>query len=574
MNTCTVSRAQIVAQAIENAYSDNSIVVLTGNTLDVFFNFDTGSAVRLDWIIAGKAAEHDMPTMLYSLAGGVRPFIAQKGLTMGNLPTIAPEDDPTISIDDVFEAMDQEGRPCMLVVMYAEGILPCSGSNSPSYSDSRIVEQFVSRANDIDFQEAGHRIVLVACADSLNNNLLSLPGITVVDVGLPDCGERLGAINRWLTHPSHPLFLEDGLDLLRLAEATGGMDLDSISRMRHTSSVNSPLCMDAVKAAKREVIRRLAGDSLEVLDEERTFDEIAGQYNVKTYVSDMRNIGASGLRIILAGPPGTGKTTSAIAIANALDAVAVQLQPTVLDKYVGESEKKMANVFNVIESLGRVLLFIDEADQGLLSKRANSASEESSSVYPSLRGMIMSKTGDTGTASDLTILVATNNPRGLDGAILSRMVVLPVLEAASPAERTHIMEIQVKKNGLMLEDGAALEAFTRFGEPIDGRSINNILNAAHIVASREGSKIIRNSDIEYALAHTHCIFGPTEQLASMKSVACTAFDDHLPWRAAWKAGITDYQAPAYLRAFIDEKTGAVDRVKLENHIANLEKDGH
>ena len=78
--------------------------------------------------------------------------------------------------------------------------------------------------------------------------------------------------------------------------------------------------------------------------------------------------GGHGVRLLFAGPPGTGKTLSAEALANSLgvDLLIVDLS-RVVSKWIGETEKNLASVFDAAER-AQASLFFDEAD-ALFGKR-------------------------------------------------------------------------------------------------------------------------------------------------------------------------------------------------------------
>jgi SpoVK/Ycf46/Vps4 family AAA+-type ATPase len=67
--------------------------------------------------------------------------------------------------------------------------------------------------------------------------------------------------------------------------------------------------------------------------------------------------------VLFEGPPGTGKTTSAKLIASEVDIplIYIGLQ-NIITKYVGESEKNIAEIFEITEELGKAIIFIDEID--------------------------------------------------------------------------------------------------------------------------------------------------------------------------------------------------------------------
>ena len=153
---------------------------------------------------------------------------------------MAPDTEPTLVVDEIFAAMEREEHPVVLVVMFAESLLPCDGGAGTTYETARIIEQFASRATNDAFQKSGNRIMLVECAGTVNAALKTLPGFSIVDLGLPSEAEREAAAFRWLNH-RNKLYLEPGFDVKRLARLTGGMALDDLSRLRASSTEKDPL---------------------------------------------------------------------------------------------------------------------------------------------------------------------------------------------------------------------------------------------------------------------------------------------------------------------------------------------
>lgn len=119
--------------------------------------------------------------------------------------------------------------------------------------------------------------------------------------------------------------------------------------------------------------------------------------------------------ILFYGPPGCGKTFLAKAAATEGNATFISLDVSdVMDKYVGESEKKVREVFELAREKQRAIVFIDEIDAVATSRDQSSEGYERRLVNELLSQMDGVSTGDDG----ILVLAATNRPWEIDRALL------------------------------------------------------------------------------------------------------------------------------------------------------------
>ena len=203
-----------------------------------------------------------------------------------------------------------------------------------------------------------------------------------------------------------------------------------------------------------------------------------------------RQRSARGLRLLFSGLPGTGKTLAAEVVAHALhaDLLVVDLARLV-SKWVGETEKNLAQVFDQAEGSGAVLFF-DEAD-ALFGKRTEVGDAQDRHANIESAYLLSRLERFEGVA-----ILATNLRAHLDAAFLRRFELALPFGEPGPVERAALWRAQFPPaaplaDGLDFDELAALHA-------LPGALIRNAALGAAFLAAAEGTAIGR-SQIERAL---------------------------------------------------------------------------
>lgn len=222
--------------------------------------------------------------------------------------------------------------------------------------------------------------------------------------------------------------------------------------------------------------------------EEVRFDDIIGLERAKSEIFDKLiyplrhpeayaryNLQAGG-HILLEGPPGTGKTTFAKAVAfEAKYPFVAIVSPTLVDSYIGNTAKNIKNLFEEARRFMReqnlpLVLFLDEID-AIARKRGDdkTANEAVPILLQEMEGFATDNAG-------LVLIAATNEKKSLDPAVLSRFdsifIGLPNLEA-----REHLWRSKLKS--LMEEDASKIDfqELAELSEGFNGRDITHIAKA-------------------------------------------------------------------------------------------------
>jgi ribosome biogenesis ATPase len=184
--------------------------------------------------------------------------------------------------------------------------------------------------------------------------------------------------------------------------------------------------------------------------------------------------------VLLWGPPGCGKTLLAKAVANESKANFISIKgPELLNKYVGESERAVRQVFVRARSSVPCVIFFDELD-ALVPKRDGALSESSARVVNTL----LTELDGLSARNEIYVIGATNRPDIIDPAMLrpGRLETLLFVDLPGAEERVEILQTLVQDRGIEWFEG--LGDVARSCEGFSGADLGSLVRRAGYEAIR------------------------------------------------------------------------------------------
>jgi len=219
-------------------------------------------------------------------------------------------------------------------------------------------------------------------------------------------------------------------------------------------------------------------------------DQVLGDWGYQRRVAK-----SQGLKILFAGESGTGKTMAAQVLAAdlGLDIFQVDLA-TIVSKYIGDTEKNLARIFEAAEG-SNAMLFFDEAD-AMFGKRS-----EVSDAHDRYANLEVAYLLQKMEAHEGAVILATNFRRNIDDAFLRRLDFVIDFPFPEPRDRERLWRGMVPPEAPLAPDVDFALLARRF--KLSGGAIRNCTLAAAFLAAEEGSTIgmahfIRAVGVEYA----------------------------------------------------------------------------
>jgi transitional endoplasmic reticulum ATPase len=413
---------------------------------------------------------------------------------------------------EMFEEAE-ENEPAIVFIDELDSIAPKRGETTGDV-ERRVVAQLLSLMDGLE--DRGQVTVIGATnrVDSLDQALRRGGRFDrEIEIGVPDKDGR----EEILQVHTRGMPLADDIDLGQYAENTHGFvgaDIESLSKeaaMGALRRIRPELDLDAeqIDAEVLESLQvtnddfkgALKGIEPSALREvfvevpDITWNDVGGLGTTKErlretiqwpldYPEVFESLDMQAAKgVLMYGPPGTGKTLLAKAVANEAESNFISIKgPELLNKYVGESEKGVREVFSKARENAPTVIFFDEID-AIAGERGQRMGD--SGVGERVVSQLLTELDGLEDLEDVVVIATSNRPDLIDSALLrpgrlDRHVHVPV-----PDEEGRRAIFQVHTRDKPLADDVDLDSLARRTEGYVGADLEAVAREAALAASRE-----------------------------------------------------------------------------------------
>ena len=420
----------------------------------------------------------------------------------------------------------EENSPSIVFIDEIDSIAPKRDEVSGEV-EKRIVSQLLTL---MDGMKSRGKVVVIAATnrpDSIDP-ALRRPGRfdREIEIGIPDDEGRFDI----LSIHTRGMPIDKKVDLKQISKTTHGFvgaDLEVLSKeaaMRSLRRILPEIDLDEEKISS-EILQKIqitSDDFRDALKEVRpsalrevqvqipnvSWDDVGGLDELKEELKeavewpikykdayDYVDV-ESPKGILLHGPPGTGKTMIAKALAKMTESNFISIKgPELLSKWVGESEKGVREIFRKARQAAPCIIFLDEVD-ALVPRRGSGGSE--SHVTENVVSQILTEIDGLEELHNVLIIGATNRLDIVDEALLRPGRFDRIIEVPNPDTkgRKHIFEIHTKNKPL--ESDVNIAKLVELTDDFSGAEIAAIANRAALAALKRyvGDKSQNVKDIK------------------------------------------------------------------------------
>lgn len=395
--------------------------------------------------------------------------------------------EPAKKLREVF-AQAAEATPCLLLLDEVDSI----GGRRDAMASPDQRELATQLLNSLEEYRDTPGLVIMAATNALDHlDPAFREGRfdSRIAVALPDAEAREEILRVQLSHRASVVNWED-LDLGEVSRRTGGRSGAALAAIANGAAERALAHGGALGQADllAEIEGRSGQDRAETLQNTITWDDVVLPEPARKRLAEILllfqrpELGESlGVRapagILLHGPPGTGKTTIARALASEVRASFYeQSAADLLSKWVGESEQRVAQLFARARANRPSIIFIDEVDALLKRRSADSVAPWEERVVSQFLGEL----DGLGSSEGVLLVGSTNRPDIIDDAVRDRRLVAIEVPLPDATGRAALLDCLFRS--VRLEPGVDLAALAAGTEGMSGADLKALRDTAAMKA--------------------------------------------------------------------------------------------
>jgi cell division protease FtsH len=324
--------------------------------------------------------------------------------------------------------------------------------------------------------------------------------VAVANLVQPDVAERLSKFGVSYTQVHESTFLRDILSWVVPALVFFGIWYLLVRRMAGQQGGLGGGFMSIGKSRAKVYVEKKTGV---------TFGDVAGVDEAKgelqevvEFLKDPKRYGRLGARVpkgvLLVGPPGTGKTMLARAVAGEAGVPFFSISGSeFVEMFVGVGAARVRDLFEQARQKAPAIIFIDELDA--LGRARGAGGLGGHDEKEQTLNQLLVELDGFDPSTGLVLLAATNRPEILDPALLraGRFDRVVLVDRPDKKGRLQILQVHVKK--VKLAPDVELEKIAAITPGFSGADLANLINEAALLATRRGADAVAQADFNEAI---------------------------------------------------------------------------
>jgi len=417
-------------------------------------------------------------------------------------------------LDNYLRLRIADNKKIALILDFAETIAPAADVSGMSAEDRNSLVILKRWARNPAFLSADLTICLIAENEiELNQGIVQNPGVSSIEIPLPDGDERLQFIRAQLKSKDLPEGSEVSDETLAKLGA-GLKRVQLFSLIAHAVQNRQPLTLKFLAQRKKDLIESESGGLLEFIQSRFDLSFVAGNDQAKRKLQDAATAIRSGntdvlpMGYVICGPVGTGKTFITTCFAGEVGIPAVTLK-NFRSMWQGVTEGNLERVLTLLRAMSPIAVIVDEADAQLGDRSSSGDSGVSNRVFAQIAQFM----GNTELRGKVIWFLLTCRPDLLPVDLKRQGRAeehIALFYPDTPEERLALLRAMQKKIGMSPFPVDIEKFFLERSGDLSGADIEAILIRSELKSRLLKKRLVETEDLKSALEDFIPPYYPTE----------------------------------------------------------------